>query len=72
MKLLINGLPLEIISNDKYYHRQQSRRVHHHLNLYYYVAIQVRYFFETFHVVDAMLIDFVLVLNILVSQYSNE
>jgi hypothetical protein len=46
--------------------------VHHHFDLYLNVSIEEQYSFETFHVVDAMMIDFVLVLNNLVLQYLNE
>ncbi len=55
-----------------YYHHQQNRQVHHHLYLYLYVSIGEQYSFETFHVVDAMMIDFLLVLSNLVLQYLNE
>lgn len=49
-----------------YYHHQQNKLVHLHFYLYLIVSIEVQYFFETFHVVDAMMIDFLLVLNNLV------
>jgi hypothetical protein len=55
-----------------YYHHQQNRQVHRHLYLYLNVSIEDQYFFEILHVVDAMLIDFLLVLNNPVLQYSNE
>ena len=61
--VLTNKLPLEIISNDTYYHHQQSRLVHHHFYLYVNVSIGEQYSFETFRVVDAMMIDFELVLD---------
>ncbi len=72
LNVLTNRLPLEIISNDMYYHHQQNIQVHHHFYLYLNVTIEDQYSFETFLVVDAMLIDFVLVLNTLVWQYLNE